>query len=215
MATKKGKKLIRVDFTGVEAGGGGRLLPEDSYAFELVDIEQKEGEESGQPYLQFELAVAEGDFKGTKAWDNMSLQPQSLWKLRGFLEAAGYPTEDGAMQLDPDELVGLMVTGDVFHEEYKGKTKHRIGSYSSIDDGTNTGADSEEEAPPPATKKKKVAAKAEPEEEESTWKVKQKVAFMDGKKRMSGTITGIDGDAITVKVGADEYEMGADDLEAA
>ena len=40
------------------------------------------------------------------------------------------------------------------------------------------------------------------------------MAFKDGKKRYEGIITGIDGDAITVKVGADEYEMGAGDLEA-
>ena len=213
MATvKKGKKLIKVDFTGVEAGG--RLLPEGQYLFELEDIEQKEGEESGKPYLQFELAVADGDFKGTKAWDNMSLQPQSLWKLRGFLEAAGFPTEDGAMQLDPDEMIGLMVNGDVFHEEYKGKTKHRIGSYSGVEDSTAAAAE-EEEAPAPATSKKKKPAPPPDEDDAPTWAKKQKVAFMDGKKRLVGTITGIDGDAITVKVGEDEYEMGADDLESA
>ena len=207
MATKKGKRLIKVDFTGVSAEGGGRLLPEDVYSFEVMDITEEEGADSGQPYLQFEMQVVDGDFKGTKAWDNFSLQPQALWKLRGFLEAAGQETVEGPMSLDPDDMIGLIVTGEVFHEEYKGKTKHRIGSYIA----DSTAADPEPETKP-ASKLKKKAAPAEDDDPE--FKVKQKVAFKDGKKRYEGLITGIDGDAITVKVGADEYEMGAGDLEA-
>lgn len=210
MATKKGKKLITVDFTGVDAGSAGKLLPEGPTQFEVDEIEQKVSDNSGEPYLAITLKVMEGEENaGVKAWDNMSLQPQALWKLRGFLDACGIETVDGEMDLDPDEIIGLVVTGDVVHEEYKGKTKHRIAGYSPI-----------EEAKPKAsaktaTAKKKPAKVEEPEEEKEEWKVKQKVAFMDGKKRIEGTISDIDGDTITVRVGKEEYEMGPDDLEAA
>lgn len=198
----KKKSVISVDFTGVSAEGGGRLLPEGPVKLELVDIEEKEGESSGQPYLSFTFEVPEGEeFAGTKAWDNMSLQPQSLWKLRGFLEAAGVATEDGPMDIDQDELIGLVVTGNIIHEDYKGKSKHRIDGY--VDD---------EPAPASATsKKKKSAAKAEAADE-SDFKVDQEVTFKDGKKTLTGTITEIDGDEITVTSGDDEYALAAEDL---
>lgn len=207
MAAKKGKKLIKVDFTGVEAGSAGKLLPEGQTKFEVVDITEEEGQDSGQPYLAVTLEVVEGeDDAGVKAWDNFSLQPQALWKFRGFLDAAGITTEDGEMAIDPDELIGLVVIGDVVHEQYKEKMKHRIAGYSPVE---------EEDAQPAATTKKKIIKKAADEEEATEWKVKQKVAFMDGKKRLEGVITAIDDDKITVKVGRDEYEMGPDDIEAA
>src|ERR1700752_3499984 len=116
----KGKKTISVDFTGVSVDGG-NLLEEGDYPFEVDEIEEKEGEDSGQPYLAFKFKVADGDDKGVVAYDNMSLQPQSLWKLRGFMEAAGLETVDGPMDLDIDEMIGLVVTGHVIHEEYRGK----------------------------------------------------------------------------------------------
>lgn len=208
MAMKKGKKVISVDFTGVEAGSAGKLLPEGPTKFEVADISEEEGEDSGKPYLAVTLEVVEGEEnEGTKAWDNFSLQSQALWKFRGFLDACGMETEDGKMSIDPDELIGLVVVGDVVHEEYKGKTKHKIAGYSPVD---------AEDDEPAATTKKKILKKKEAEDDDTPeWTVKQKVAFMDGKKRMVGKITGIDDDKITVKVGDDEYEMGPDDLEAA
>lgn len=208
MATRKGKKLIKVDFTGVEAGQAGKLLPEGPTVFEVEDISQEVGEESEQPYLAVTLKVVEGEENaGTKAWDNFSLQPQALWKLRGFLDALGVETEDGPMDIDPDEILGLVVIGDVVHEEYRGKPKHRIAGYSPA----------EEEAEPEPKKggAKKKVKKEEEAEDEPDWKVKQKVTFKDGKKTLQGVISAIDGDTITVKVGKDEYEMTADDIEAA
>lgn len=206
MATKKkGKRVIQVDFTGVEAGTGGRLLPERQYNFEVEDVSEEEGESSGEPYLKMTLAVTEGDYEGTKAWDNMSLQPQALWKLRGFLEAAGCPTEDGKMNIDPDDLIGLVVEADVVHEEYKGKKKHRIAGYTlpKVDDGGDGKV-----AVAGGGKKKATAA----DDDDATFKVKQKVKFKDGKKFLKGIITEVKGDQISVKVGEDEYEMDASDV---
>lgn len=202
---KKGKKVISVDFTDVKAGGGGgKLLPEEPFPLEVDEIEEKEGEDSGEPYLAFKFKVVEkGEYEDTVAYDNFSLQPQALWKLRGFMDAAGIETVDGPMDIDPDELVGLVVIGNIVHEAYKGRDKHRIDSYTPI----------EEDKPAAGAKAgvKKKGAKAE----ESDWKVKQKVTFKDGKKTIEGTITEIDGDTITVRSGKDEYEVGPDDLEAA
>lgn len=208
------KKLIKVDFTGVSTEGGGRLLPEEQFKFEVKEVEQDVGQDSGEPYLKFTFEVAEGEMEGTKAWDNMSLQSQSLWKLRGFMEAAGVETVDGEMDIDPDEFVGLIVLGNVIHDEYKGKPKHKIDSYEPVEDTTPA------ETPKGGAKKRRTA---EPEEEttESDWKKGQKVTFMDGKKKLKGTIAKIDGDKVDIMVKgvskeADgEYEMTTDDIEAA
>lgn len=207
MAVKKGKKLIKVDFTGVEAGGGGRVLPEGPIQLELKEIEEKEGEESGKPYLEFALEVVDGEYEGTKVWDNMSLQSQALWKLRGFMEAGGHATEDGPMQIDPDDLIGTVVMGDIIHEDYRGKTKNRVNGYSSVDAAAEPDAKTEK-----GGARKKAAGKKEPE-----FELKQKVSFKDGKKTLEGTITEIDEEKneYTVKVGKEEYVIGPDDIEAA
>lgn len=216
MAKKKGNS-ISVDFTGVEAGGGSVLFPEGPQLFEVDDVTEEEGADSGQPYLAFVLKAVDGKYEGKKAYDNFSLQPQALWKLRGFMEAAGLEVEDGEMDLDLDEFKGVVVMADVVHEEYKGKPKTRINGYAPAEDtdtepsevtkGKAKRAAEEEDAP----RKKKVSNS---EDDEPTFKVKSRVSFKDGKVRLEGIVTAIDGETYTVRVGRDEYEMGADDLTA-
>lgn len=214
MATKQvarrgGKKgAVSLDFTGVTVGGG-RLLPEAVHQFECVEIDPDAvGSESGEPYWACTFEVVEGDFKGTKAWDNFSLQAQSLWKLRSFLEAAGYPTEDGPMEIDPNDLVGLIANADVIHEDYKGRTKHRINSWI-IDQET----DKAEKSNGGAKKAIKKTDDDDAGDEPGDWKVKQEVSFRDGKKTLSGRIKSIDGNDVVVTVPKDgDYEMTLDDL---
>lgn len=205
----KKKLLIKVDFTGVTADGGGKLIDEGPQLFELVSVEEKEGQNSGKDYLEFKLQASGGEADGTIVYDSMSLQAQALWKLRGFMEAAGIATEDGPMQLDIDgDFIGVMVMGDVIHEEYKGKDKNRIQGYSPA----------EAETPAPAAGKKKVVKKAETPPDDPAWEEGQKVAFMDGKKKIIGKLTTYDEKKKlwTVDVPKDgEYEMGEEDLIAA
>jgi hypothetical protein len=225
MGTKRrggGKRLISVNFKGVEAGGGGRLLPEDTYQFELTEISEQEGQDSGQPYLAAVFQVAEGEYKGTKAWDNFSMQPQALWKFRSFLESAGYATEDDEMQIDPDELIGLVGTADVIHEDYRGKPKHRVNSWiieqETPKSGRRSKNDDEDERP---TRTGGGARRAggngrDKDEDETEWKVKDQVTFKDGKKTLSGRIKEIDGENVVVTVPKDgDYEMTVDDISAA
>lgn len=214
MAKKRSNKMIKVDFTGVSTEGGGRLLPEEQFKFEVKEVEQETGESSGEPYLKITLEVVDGEMEGTKAWDNMSLQPQALWKLRGFMEAVGLETVEGEMDIDPDEFVGLVVLGNVIHETYKNKPKHRIDSYESVDGDATAAAD---DKPASGSRKKK----ADDAEAETEWKKGQKVTFMDGKKKLKGTIAKIDDDKVDILVkgvskDADgEYEMTTADIEAA
>lgn len=202
-SSKKGNS-VRVDFTGVQAGGGARILPEGPILLEVSGISQEEGQDSGQPYLAFEFdVIEEGDYHGAKVWDNISLSPAALWKFRGFLDCLGVETEDSAMDVDLDNLLGMVVVGHIAHEEYKGKTKNRIVSYTP---------ESESEAPPEkptAPSRKKPQA---PTEDESQYKLGQKVSFKDGRKRITGKVIGIDGDTLTVDVNGEEYELESDEI---
>src|SRR3990167_9240963 len=194
MAKKRGN-TVSVDFTGVEAGGGSVLFPEGPQLFEVDDVTEEEGADSGQPYLAFVLKATDGKYEGKKAYDNFSLQPQALWKLRGFMEAAGLEVEDGEMEIDIESFKGIVVMADVIHEDYKGKPKTRINGYSAVE---------EEDTTPAETTKKKILkkpAKEEETEEESGFKVKSRVSFKDGKTKMEGVVTAIDGETYTVRVG--------------
>lgn len=224
MATKsKRSNTIKVDFTGVQAGGGRVLLPEGPMKFEVEEVTLETSEKSGSQYLAAKLRVFDGKYEGKYAYDNWSLQPQALFKLRGVMEAGGLEVEDGEMEIDPDELIGLIVVGDVVHEEYKGKPQTRIAGYSSVEDHDGE-EEEEDEKPAKATKAapKKTPAKVQAEDEEededdeeTSFKVKQAVKFKDGKKWVTGKIKSIEEDVITVTAGNEEYEMNAEDLQPA
>jgi len=203
MAKKRGNS-VKVDFTGVEAGGGSVLFPEGPQLFEVDDVTEEEGADSGQPYLAFVLKATDGTHEGKKAYDNFSLQPQALWKLRGFMEAAGLEVEDGEMEIDIDSFKGIVVMADVIHEDYKGKPKTRINGYSAAED----------DAPTPAKGVAKKKPSKPAEDDEPGFKVKSRVSFKDGKVKHEGVVTAIDGETYTVRVGKDEYEMEADNLTA-
>jgi len=236
---KKGSKkstAIKVDFEGVESGGG-TPPPEADYIFEVEEVERKESDSSGKDYLSLTLEIAEGEEKGKKVYHNCSLQPQALFNLRGVLEALGFDVPDGVMELDPADMVGERCGGAVAHETYEGKKKARIVEFFPEEEFEERNPD--EEPAKPAKKADKKAAdkkgkKAEPEEEEEKpskkvtkkkgkkeepeFEVGDKVKFTDDEgDEKEGEITEIDDDTYTVKTGkgkkAEEWELEADDLE--
>ena len=114
-------KNIAVDFTDVESR---ELLPEGEYAVEVVEIEQREGTKG--PYLNWELKVVVGQFKGRKLWNVTSLAQQSLWVLRAHLAALGVATPQGKFVLNPDALKGLKMGVKVGHKVFDGKTRAKV-----------------------------------------------------------------------------------------
>jgi hypothetical protein len=205
------KKGISVDFTGVESGG--RHVPEGDYLLEVAEVETKQGKESGEDYLSFTFEIVEGDAKGTKVYHNCSLQPQALFNLRGLLEALGVDIpEKGAMDLDPEELVGMKCGASLQTETYEGKKKSRPVEFfpesELVDDEAAGKKDKKDEEPAGKTKKKTV--------KKPTFEVGDKVKFTDDEnEEQSGKVTKIEDDTATVKVGKDEWEISLDELEAA
>ena len=98
----RGKKagVISVNFEGVESGGG-RPVPDGDYTATLTKLTQEEGQSSGEPYLHCVWKVTSGNAAGASIHDNISLQPQSLWRFRTLLECMGFEVEEADMDIDP------------------------------------------------------------------------------------------------------------------
>lgn len=135
MALKdKAKKKTKLSFPDLsEVEGRRTLLPEDTYKVKITGVRLEEGAKGD--YYAWEFQVIEGSCKGSKLWYNTSLSENSLWNLRGLLEAAGIEIPDSAFELEPSELMDLELMVDVEHEEYEGKDRAKIVNYHPIEEG--------------------------------------------------------------------------------
>ena len=124
-----GKKGLSIDFSGVESGGG-RAVDDGEYVAEVTSVTEEESE-GGNPYLAWKWKITEnGDAKGATIYDNTSLLPQALWRLKGLLEVLGFDVPDSAMTLDLKSLIGKKATLEITNEEYRGKNKPRVTGFN-------------------------------------------------------------------------------------
>lgn len=139
MATKSRKgrssSSVNVDLSGVEASR--KAIPEGTYEVVVNEATQKNSRD-GNPMIAFEFEVQEGPHKGAKLYENCSLQPQALFKLKSVLLALGIDIPNKAFDLNLRDLIGLTCEVEVGHEVYEGKKRARILQY-------NEPGDSEEE----------------------------------------------------------------------
>ena len=136
---------VNVDLSGVEASR--KTLPEGRYSLVVDNATQKSSRE-GNPMIAFEFSVAEGKHQGSKLYENCSLQPQALFKLKSVLIALGMDIPNKAFDLDLKDLIGLTCEAEVGHETYEGKKKARILEYldpSDSEDEDDDSDDSDEE----------------------------------------------------------------------
>jgi len=69
----------------IEDGSGFDLIPPGPYPVAITKVELKDskqmidsGGKEGYPYINVELTVQEGEFKGRKVWDIWSLHPKAI-----------------------------------------------------------------------------------------------------------------------------------------
>lgn len=114
---KRKSNSVSVDFTGVESNG--RAKPGRGLAtVKACTLE----ESSNGSYLSWQITPNDGGL----VYHNTSLQPQSLWALRNFLEAMGLEVPEAEMELDLDEYIGLELGVEIEMESYQGKKRPRI-----------------------------------------------------------------------------------------
>lgn len=175
MARKK-----KLDFTNVESFA---KAAEGRHRVKIVEIDEQTSQ-GGDDMLVFVFEVIKGDSKGARVYENCVLTDKALWKLQQILQAIGIKC-DGKVALDLDKLIGKVCEIDVFHEEYEGRTRARIGEFfkatsakssddEDVDDEDDIDDDDEEEEEPAPKKSKKQPAKGkskkkpepDPEEDE-------------------------------------------------
>lgn len=133
---------VNVDLSGVETSR--RAIPEGTYSLVVNQVEQKTSRE-GNPMIAFEFEVSEGPHKGAKLFENCSLQPQALFKLKSVLLALGMEIPNKAFDLNLKDLIGLECEVEVGHETYEGKKRARILEYINPEESGDSSEDEDEE----------------------------------------------------------------------
>lgn len=160
MARKK-----KLDFSNVESFA---KAAEGRHRVKIVEINEQTSQ-GGDDMLVFVFEVIKGDSKGARVYENCVLTDKALWKLQQILQAIGIKC-DGKVALDLDKLIGKVCEIDVFHEEYEGRTRARIGEFfkvtsakssddEDVDDEDDIDDEDEEEEEPAPKKSKKQPAK--------------------------------------------------------
>lgn len=179
---------ISVDFSGVESGGG-RAVPDGEYLIEVISIEEKESQE-GNIYLAWKWKIVDGPYKGATLYDNTSLKPTALWRLKSLLECLGVDVPSGKLGLNLSEYKGKSLLAEVANETYQGKQKPRISSFLR----------GIAKATPASNGPKKGSA----------------VTFDYEGEQMNGVITAVEGSKVIVQVEIDgakeEWEMNSSDV---
>lgn len=146
MATKsrngRSSSSVNVDLSGVEVSR--KAIPEGTYEVVVNEATQKNSRD-GNPMIAFEFEVAEGAHKGAKLYENCSLQPQALFKLKSVLLALGMNIPNKAFDLNLRDLVGLTCEVEVGHEVYEGKKRARILQYNDPEETQVDDSDEDDE----------------------------------------------------------------------
>ena len=104
-SSRKGRNdSVNVDLSGVESSR--KTIPEGTYTLTVNAANQKNSS-NNNPMIVFEFEVADGPYKGVPLYENCSLQPQALFKLKSVLEALGFEIPNKAFDLNLRDLIGL------------------------------------------------------------------------------------------------------------
>lgn len=164
MRDKKKAKKTSLNIPGMKDVEVRKTPAPGVYTVKVVNVEEKEGQ--NDPYFSWEFEIVGGKFEGAKLWNNTSLAAQSLWNLRGCLEALGVEIPDDDTEMDLDDLVGLECAVEVEHETYDGKKRARIVDFKSADDAREGDEDDEEEDEKPARRSRRQRGREESEEDD-------------------------------------------------
>lgn len=118
------KDYVVVDFSGV--GSRNKVVKAGNYRVQVMKV-TKGISKPGNPKLDWIFIVSAGPEEGHRFQPyTTSLMTQSLWNLRGVLEALGVEVPEGPLQIVYRELKGLELGLTVEHETYQKRVKERI-----------------------------------------------------------------------------------------
>src|SRR4051812_15400255 len=82
---------IRTDVDMTKVSVGGDVPPEGSYRVRVSKVDDTQLSKKNEPKVELQLKIQdEGESFGRVIFDNASLQPQALFKLKAYYNAVGY-----------------------------------------------------------------------------------------------------------------------------
>lgn len=145
-------KKITIDFSKTEerSSWNTRKMPIGLYRMRIASVQQTEAKD-GTPMIVYGLQPTSQQFRTRLLPFYCKLQPNQLWKLRDILVAAGQKVPQRAIKLDPEAIVGAVISAEVEDDLYNGVERSTLtGVYSAeftadVEDPTQ-GSDSEEDS---------------------------------------------------------------------
>lgn len=145
-------KKITIDFSKTEerSSWNTRKMPIGLYRMRIASVQQTEAKD-GTPMIVYGLQPTSQQFRTRLLPFYCKLQPNQLWKLRDILAAAGQKVPQRAIKLDPEAIVGAVISAEVEDDLYNGVERSTLtGVYSAeftadAEDPTQ-GPDSEEDS---------------------------------------------------------------------
>ena len=128
-------KGLVVDFKDVESGGGRVRVPEGDYRAKVSGVKAGTSKSSGNSMLTWEFTGTAGRIKGKKLKDYTTLTAESLWKLKGLLEALGLEVPSKKLDLTPllKKAIGKELGITLGDDEYEGKISSKIQDYITVE----------------------------------------------------------------------------------
>ena len=107
---------MKLDFNGVADVEDYTSVPPGHYPCRIAEVREGVTRE-GEPRWTFRLEVVEGDYAGrTAAWDGLSWGERGLKRAKYILSSFGFDVS-GALDLEPNDLLGLSAWVEVESEE--------------------------------------------------------------------------------------------------
>jgi len=120
---------LATSLADVEANMVFETLPIGTYEVEVEQIEVKQANGKEFPYLSMRYNIIEPtEFAGKKLFDNVSMAPTALFKLKQLTLACNL---DIGAEFDTDDLLGANVSVVVKHEN----KKDNAGNLVMLEDG--------------------------------------------------------------------------------
>lgn len=119
---------IKMDLSNVEVGGP--RVPPGQYVAELLDCEEKESS-TGNPMLEWEWEISDGDHEGQTVRSWTSLQEHALFGFKGHLIGLGEDADD--VDIDTDDLIGRKAILTIGERRYKDKESGEERTASSVE----------------------------------------------------------------------------------
>ena len=99
------------------------MMPEGIHTLRVIDFKENMGG-SGYPYWGYTCEVDEGSpWDGSAVWHNVSLSPQSRFKMDEWLDSFGIPE---GKKIHGEELLGKHFRAKIVHDTYEGRKKASI-----------------------------------------------------------------------------------------